>query len=45
MNMINSMYTSSLLLSDVVEAEDGEEAFLVLQLRAVIHVLWGEAGY
>lgn len=39
------MSTSSLLLCDMVEAEDGEEAFLVLQLRAVVHVLWGKAGY
>lgn len=45
MNMINRMSTSSLLLCDVVEAEDGEEAFLVLQLRAFVHVLWGKAGY
>lgn len=36
--------TLPLLLCDVVEAEDGKETLLVLQLRAVVHVLWGEAS-
>lgn len=44
MNIVNTMSTSSLLLCDVVEAEDGEEAFLVFQLWAVVHVLWSETG-
>lgn len=41
---VYTLYTFPLLHAQVIEAEHGEEAFLGLQLRAVVHLLRSKAS-